>query len=425
LPDGGIDFIGRGVFLTSKELGIDAAITIGGQCKKHERVNSVVSALSGSFVNMAHTLHPTFFVAALSSSLTAKRVAEAKLRLEAALQRHCHILDREQLESLIRANLIAVEPIIVKAFSSSEADYILNYFRRRFDSGATLSVNISAPGSVLAGESFQVRVQVSRSSISENSFRLKWSPSAEQSSGTLVAPIGADSTDGVVLDFLIAPSEDPFVIEQELEFLSYAVGSQPLGTIEIRSSVISPEPIITTDLPKISVIENLRPPFYDAPYREPMDELERGLTRARTGKLSCVGIVGAGGAGKTRLCEEICLEARRRGAQVVSASQAHSIEFPRRILANLLLALTDAGFPNQTPTNRIDNILSRLEPKLADRARPAIEALFGQAGKPGSFEDDQSLLSVLAVLIAQRSRSCSYYRRWARKINRRHSGAGD
>src|ERR1043166_538934 len=30
-PDGGVDFIGRGVFLTSKELGIDAAITIGGQ----------------------------------------------------------------------------------------------------------------------------------------------------------------------------------------------------------------------------------------------------------------------------------------------------------------------------------------------------------------------------------------------------------
>jgi hypothetical protein len=89
----------------------------------------------------------------------------------------------------------------------------------------------------------------------------------------------------------------------------------------------------------------------------------------------------------------------------VSARQAHSAEVPRRILANLLLALTDTELPNQLPSNRIDSIVRRLESKLAERARPAIEALFGNAGKPGSFEDDQSLLSVLAVLIAERSRS--------------------
>ncbi|MGA9768464.1 MAG: AAA family ATPase [Blastocatellia bacterium] len=405
LPDGGIDFIGRGVFLSSKELGIDAAITIGGQCKKHEHVNSVVSVLSGSFVNMAHTLHPTFFVAALSSSLSTKRVAEARLRLEATLQRHCHILDRGQLESLIGANLIAVEPIISKAFSQEEADYILNYFMQCSGKQPTLSMRASAPASALAGESFRVRMQISRSSIAENPFRLKWNPSAEQSPATLVAPIAADSRDGVALDFLIAASEDPFVIEQELEFLLYAVGSQPLGTVELNSTGKTAEPIVTIDLPNVDVIENLRPPFYEVPYREPLDELERGLARARAGKVSCVGIVGAGGAGKTRLCEEMCLEARRHGAHVTSARQAHSIEFPRRILANLLLALTDISLPNQPPTNRIDDILSRLEPKLADRARPAIEALCGQAGKAGSFEDDQSLLSVLAVLIAQRSRS--------------------
>lgn len=405
-PDGGVDFIGRGVFLTSKELGIDAAITIGGQCKKRERVKDVVGELSGSFARMAQTLHPTFFVAAISASLTAKRIAEARRILEATFQRHCHILDRHQLESLISSNLIAAEPIIRKAFPQKDSDTILNYFRNQGGLQPVLTTKVSAPSAVLAGESFRIRLQISRSSISENTFRLRWTPETpQQSAGMLVAPLGADLRDGVTLDFRIAGSEDPFVIELELEFLLYAIGSQPLGTVTIYSTDKQIEPVAITSLPAVTVIENLRPPFYDVPYREPLDELERGQARAWSGKVSCIGIVGAGGAGKTRLCEEMCLEARRHGAYVVSARQAHSTEFPRRILANLLLGLTESGIPNQVPTNRINDILSRLEPSLAKRARPAVEALCGQAGKPGSFEDDQSLLSVLAVLIAQRSRS--------------------
>src|SRR6267378_1011895 len=131
LPDGGVDFVGRGVFLTSKELGIDAAITIGGQCKKREHVGNVVDELSGSFVKMAETLHPTFFVAALSATVNPKRIAKAKITVERILQRHCHILDRYQLESLIGANLIAAKPVIQKAFSVQDADYVLNYFENR------------------------------------------------------------------------------------------------------------------------------------------------------------------------------------------------------------------------------------------------------------------------------------------------------
>ncbi len=403
-PDGGVDFIGRGVFLTSEELGIDAAITIGGQCKKREKVNDVVGELSGSFVRMAHTLHPTLFVAALSATLTPKRVAEARRILEASLQRHCHILDRHQLECLIGTNLTSAKPIISKAFPAQEADYILDYFRKQAGSKPALSVQVSAPSSVLAGESFRARLQISRSSVCDDSFRLRWTPSAQQSQGTLVAPLGAESENGVALDFEIAGSEDPFMVERELEFMLYAVGSQPLGAITIHPAGKDAEPIAVTRLPAVNVVENLRPPFYEVPYREPFDELERGLTRARSGKVSCVAVIGAGGAGKTRLCEEMCLESRRRGAYVVSARQAHTTEFPRRILANLLLGLTDSDRANQTTTDRIDDILIRLEPRLAERARPAIEALCGQAGKLGSFEDDQSLLSVLAVLIAQRSR---------------------
>ena len=404
LPDGGVDFIGRGVFLTSKELGIDAAITIGGQCKKREHVGNVVDELSGSFVKMAETLHPTFFVAALSATLNPKRIAKAKVTLERILQRHCHILDRGQLESLIGANLIAAKPVIEKAFPRQDADYVLNYFEKRSRSTVALDIDITAPSSVLAGEPFRVRLRITRRSISDDSFCIRWRPSTEEQSGTLVAPLGADSEAGVTLSFLNAGSEDPFVVDQDLEFLVYAIGSQPVGTIAIHL-VDKQTELATKHLPSVEVIENLRPPFYDVPYREPLDELERGLARARSGRVSVVSVAGAGGAGKTRLCEEMCLEARRYGAHIVSARQAHSTELPRRILANLLLALADQALPNASTSKAVENLLSQLEPRLAIRARPVIEALCEQSGKPGSFEDDQSLLSVLAVLIARKSQS--------------------
>jgi hypothetical protein len=406
-PDGGVDFIGRGALLTSKELGIDAAITIGGQCKKRDKVNDVVGELSGSFVRMAEALHPTLFVAAFSAVLTAKRTADAKKKLEAVLQRNCHILDRRQLESLIGSNLSAAKPILRRAFSPEDAAFVIDYFQQRSCSQKpALTVRVSAPSSVLAGESFRLRLQISRSSLSGTSFRLHWSPAAEQNStGMLVAPLGADTRNGLPLNFDITGGEDPFTLEQDLEFLLYAVGSQPLGTITVHARTGPSKLAITKQLPNVDVVENLRPPFYDVPYREPLDELERGLARARSYRVTCVAVVGAGGAGKTRLCEEVCLESRRHGAYVVSARQAHSTESPRRILANLLLGLTENISQNQTPIDRVDGIISRLEPKLAAKARPAVEALFGQAGKLGTLEDDQSLLSLLVVLIAQRSRS--------------------
>jgi hypothetical protein len=403
-PDDGVDFIGRGVFLNSKELGIDAAITIGGQCKKRERVDDVVGELSGSFARMAASLDPTLFVAAFSATLTTKRVTEARRILERAHQRHCHILDRGQIESLIAANLPAARPVIRKAFSSSDADFILNYFKSKDRAVPVISVKVLAPSSVLAGEPFHIALKITRNSISENQLRVRWrQPSGSRTAGALVTPIAAESEGGAMLDFEAASLDDPFFVQLSLEFLLYAVGAQVMGKVSIHSIQSPVKPLAIVDLPEITVVENLRPRFYDVPYRAALDEIDRAFARARTGKVLAVAILGAGGAGKSRLCEEVGIEARRRGTQVVSARQAHTAEFPRRILANLLLELAESGDSNEDPANRVHDVLRGLESGLAERARPVVETLFDHAGKPGSADDDQALLSVLAVLIARRS----------------------
>ena len=129
---------------------------------------------------MARTHHPTFFVAAFAAPLNAKRIAEAKEDLEHELRRHCHILDRSQLESLIGANLSAVKPIVRHAFGRKDADFVLNYFDQKSEPTPQLDLLVVCPPSVLAGESFRVRVKIARRSISANSFRLNWSPSTQQ-----------------------------------------------------------------------------------------------------------------------------------------------------------------------------------------------------------------------------------------------------
>jgi AAA ATPase domain len=403
-PDHGIDFVGQGAFLTSKELGIAAAITVGGQCKKRGPGSNAVKELSGSFVDMDYQLHPTFFVAAFAAPVNPKLLAAAKERLESSFKRHCHILDRHQLENLIGANLVVANPVIRKAFGRRDAEKVLDYFRQCSDAMAPSSIGVASPTSVLAGESFRIRLQITRNSLSETSFRLKWKPNSKQQSAALVSPVGADSRDGVVLDCSRC-GEDPLVVEQDLEFVSYAVGRQGLGTVAVHPTRRQAEPLTIKSLPDVEVVENLKPPFYDVPYRQALDEIERGMASARAGKVTSVAVIGAGGAGKTRLCEEVCLEAKRRGAYVVSARQAHSIEFPRRILANLLLGLTDTATSTKSASKQIDEILGKLEPKLAKRASPIIEALCDNTGKLGSFEDDQPLLSAVAVLIAQKCRS--------------------
>src|ERR1700722_8777002 len=52
-PDGGLDFVGEGRFLDDQVLGIAAAITVGGQCKKRSRVTDIVGEVSGSLARMS------------------------------------------------------------------------------------------------------------------------------------------------------------------------------------------------------------------------------------------------------------------------------------------------------------------------------------------------------------------------------------
>jgi hypothetical protein len=404
-PDGGLDFVGQHRFLEDEALGIAAAITVGGQCKKRTRVNDIVGEIAGSLARMATTINPTFFVVALSARLNRDRVDAARAILERTHQRHCHILDRHQIEGLIHDHLPVVDAILREGLGDEEVRDVFDYFEVRQAARAPISAEVAAPARVLTGVPFSVTVTVRSFMASTPGSRLWWRPGGAGSEAervTLIGPVGADGAAGIPLVSNDA-ADDPLRAQHSIELVTYSAGKADIGEViagvETNGAVDAAERI---ELGTVHVVENVRPRFFDRPFRAGLTRLAQEYDRALAGGVSSIGVVGAGGSGKSRLCEEFSLERRRRGAKVVTAKQAKTLNDPHRILADLFQGLVpdDVGSPD--PAGRVIKAVGRYDPSLAERAEPAIRAVFGISdGRTGSVADQNVLSSLLLLIVAQ------------------------
>lgn len=406
LPDGGSDFVGRQHFLVDDLLDIAAAVTVGGQCKKRTRVDNVVEELSGSLVNMMATINPTFFVVAFSARLTKERIKEACSRIENAHHRHCHILDRAQIEGLFRAHLPVLHEIISEALSVDQVEEVHNYLGGSGRAGAHESTAVSTPPRVLSGVPFGVTVEFPAFVGAAPDAKLWWRPKGgtepTDAPVTLIGPIGADSPEGMSLASVA--TDDPIHIRCPLELLTHSVGNIDLGEILIGpSGCEGGDAAEWTSLGIVQVVENLSPRFYERPLRGALGRLESEYERALAGVVASVGIVGAGGSGKSRLSEEFALRQRRRGAAVVVAKQAKTLDDPHRILADLFLGLVGDAPSLEDPAERVVRAVEQYDPALAERTGAAIKSLFGLEDGD-STKTEQDLLSALLLLVAARGR---------------------
>ena len=408
LPDGGSDFIGEQQFLMDEVLGIAAAITIGGQCKKRSRVDNVAQEIAGSLVNMVTTINPTLFIVALSARLTEKRVTEARARVERAFQRHCHILDRTQIEGLFDKHRPVVDEILREALSVEEISEVHEHLGVSGLKESRQAVIVTPPKSVLAGVPFTVNIDFQSLSLSVPGSQLRWRPGAtvegEADRISLVGPAGADGSGGSEL----APdgtSEDLIRARCSLELLTHAVGDVDLGEIVITSPREDESAVGWTPLGTVRAIENLRPRFFEQPFRGALSRLEHEYERALANGVASIGVVGVGGSGKSRLSEEFALKKRRGGGEVVVAKQTKTLDDPQRILADLLLGLPVEAPSLEDPAERVIQAVERYDAALARRAEPAIRAVFGFEGSGASAADEQHLLSTLLLLLAVRGKS--------------------
>ena len=158
-------------------------------------------------------------------------------------------------------------------------------------------------------------------------------------------------------------------------------------------------------LGRVQVVENMRPRFFDRPFRANLNRLEEAYTEASAGGSACIALVGTGGSGKSRLCEEFCLDKRRRGAVVVVASQAKTLDDPNRVMAELLLGLADAQVNAEDPAHAVIQAVERYDRDLAANAELAIRSVFGaRFPTPPEAQPNRSLVSALLVLLLTRRR---------------------
>lgn len=405
--DGGLDFIGRLAFLDDSTLGIAATITVGGQCKKRTQVKGLAGTLSESLMNMVSTANPTFFVVALSARVTPKKLAKVQRQLESTHHRHCHILDRVQLEGLLREHLDSLEEVLCLGLAEDQVAEVMGYLVDHDDGDRAITVDAVAPERVLAGVPFIIDVSLRSTFASSPDARVWWSPvtgDAPSPPVELIGPVGAGSPGGVVLS--AAGGDDPLFTRLTFEMVSYAVGQVDLGQVVVgRGTDGTATALHQAAIGSVQVIDNTRPRFFARPVRHGLEQLEQAFDRSLAGGLATAGVVGAGGSGKSRMCEEFALGHRRRGASVVTAKQAKGHDEPYYLLAQLMFALTDE--PNALgdhPAEAVIRSVARFDARLARKVGPSLRSLFGAGDSADASMIEQELLTVLLVLISARAR---------------------
>jgi hypothetical protein len=274
--DGGLDFWGSKSFLREPTLGIDAVVSVAGQCKKRGKVEEVVRLVGGDLLLMEFHLRPTFFFFAISSRLTKERVKKARRVLQRG-HKQCHILDRAQLEGLMSSHPLPVERVLhASGLDRDETKEVLSYLATYRETRLAEAVTVSVHRKPLAGEPIDVSVDVQLPLAWGADLRLGWRPAASGDPDrevVLLDPIGADSNQGTELASREAKG-NPTQLRRSLELLTYAVGEVDLGEVLIGVDLDDDEAAHRVPLGQVLVGENMRPRFFAPPFRGVLTQLE-------------------------------------------------------------------------------------------------------------------------------------------------------
>jgi hypothetical protein len=407
--DGGVDFVGQQQFLTHEAYGIAAAITVGGQCKKHQGdPGTVHHDIAGALMDMADTLKPTFFVVAFSAHVSETRIDKARHRIESTLQRHCHIFDRTQVERLLSDHLSVLDRILAASeLSEHDVRDVHDYFAALTDAPPEETVSIEIPEDARAGESFNVGISVK--SAAATTTRLRWRPAIGDNGKVepvdLIGPVGATTDDGAVLTS-ISPTDDPFLLQRSLEFRTHSIGDIDLGEVRMGPHPTDEDSEDWKALGKLRIVENMRPRFFEAPFRPQLRFLAEEHMRATEGTVVSVGVLGAGGSGKSRVCDEFSLEKRRGGSTVVTAKQAKSNTDPHLMLSELYLGLI-GSVSYENASDAVLEEIARYDTGLAKRAEPSIRSIFAAGVQRSGSVSEEGILATLLLLTMARARQGS------------------
>jgi type II secretory pathway predicted ATPase ExeA len=204
----------------------------------------------------------------------------------------------------------------------------------------------------------------------------------------------------------------PFMPSVILRFINYVPGSINLGMLQVSHGgiLVKEFPLGTT-----TATDTFVPPFFEhaEAFAAALNRIARIRDEVSGGGLR-IAVIGRGGNGKTRLCQEAALRAEAIGFTTHSVRHPRHLKAPYQLLAELIDALLPAGDrQNLYDSAAILRFIRTYNAPLADAAAETVTFLMtqGAGGQASSVEavgkvyNTRICARVLAFLMALAAKS--------------------
>jgi hypothetical protein len=384
--DHGMDFVGRRVLFEIPDLNLRSVEVVTGQCKRVRNIQSLGRALAYDVVRMvpgAQPSHIVLVVAGRASSALRKKTVE---EFTAAFQRPVTYLGIEELDYFVRRYLRELQPLIEEALGGGAAAVIEHFSGPGSVTGPPLSADSRSPGIGETGKPFEITVQLHSGGVPLDDLRVRW----EWGSGggqddapallRLVRPLQLARSEGMAL----SPGER-LAACLRLKLVGYHPGRQALGTLVFTEA--SGAELHRQPLGEIELADQYHPPFFRAPFEPFFREFAGLWEQARSGHTHAIAVTGAGGAGKTRFCQELGFHAEQEGGRYVFSSHPNNLDDPYQIFGGLMRVLVAEPLSLDDPGTVVLRHLRARAPELAERIEPTLSLLYRDGRSPQAAFD--------------------------------------
>ena len=407
--DGGIDFHGEFVLFNIPKLSINARLLIGGQCKRTGNKRSSIQSLSSDLIKMIDNIDPAFIIIGLAAEITPNELQHSRDTFYNVLRRPLYIFGLEQIDALIRIHLEELTPILAECLSEEEAAEVLSHFSlRRAVQGDDFQVNVSAPSGGQTGSPFEVNIQIDSHILHDQTVFIRWnwinntklSPDDEYPPLRLVRPAHLSTEEGIPLIV-----DEGFSATLNIKFVGYSAAPHSLGTLEILAHG---EVVKEVHLGRIKLAERYHPNFFWEPFEKDRIRFLEVLEQILSGHTGAMAIVGAGGSGKTRLCQEFGFLAEQMGSNWITISHENTLNHPYKLLGDTLASLVPSMDNIKSPGEAVYQRINILNRNLAEKAPIKLSAIFSwEINDQIIGFDKEYYLQVLLILLLDQLRKTS------------------
>jgi tetratricopeptide (TPR) repeat protein len=392
--DQGVDFFGKKPLLAIPGFGGASYWVIAGQCKTNWRIQDT---LPSDLFDLVESQQPHKVVVVFMTTLSQKRIADAQRKFRGMNHRECYFLGLQDMVRLMRMYYQDVLPLLSKTLDAEKEAVLRGFLLEAQEPHSDdVTIRIHKPRSALAGTPFVVQVDVESVLLCKQLVKVRW---RFPSDAMLIRPTDLLAASGYALG-----AEARFASRFGMKIVTHAVGEVDLGELVFEIDGLE---VKTVSLGTITTIDQYHPIFFWPPYQVHREGFLQLFEEMQAGAPQGVAITGQGGAGKTRLCQELGYLAEQQGAELISISHPQDLAHPYRIFGLLVQQL--AGLPAWVvdPQQAIENHIRSSSAELYQRARGTIAAIFSGDSETGVF-DREAMVQVLALLLLERTRTRSY-----------------